>query len=98
MPKPRPFWFLRRRHIASEVDEELQLHLDLRAAELRAAGSAPDEAQRIARREFGDVDATRRYCRQQDEARETVMHRTLFFQDVIQDVRIAVRSLLRSPV
>ena len=98
MPKPRPFWFLRRRHIASEVDEELQMHLDLRAADLRAAGASPDEARRLARREFGDVDATRRYCRQQDEARETVMHRRLFFQDVIQDVRIAVRSLLRSPV
>ena len=66
MPKPRPFWFLRRRHIASEVDEELQMHLDLRAADLRAAGASPDEARRLARREFGDVDATRRYCRQQD--------------------------------
>jgi putative ABC transport system permease protein len=97
MHRPRPFWYLRRRHIRSEVDEELRLHLDMRVAELVAAGLPPDEARRIALRQFGDFEATRRYCRQQDEARENVMQRGLLFQDVLQDLRIAVRSLLRAP-
>jgi putative ABC transport system permease protein len=98
MHKPRPFWYLRRRHIRSEVDEELRLHLDLRVAELLAEGLSPEDARRIVLRQFGDLEATRRYCRQQDEARENVMQRGLLFQDVLQDLRIAVRSLLRAPV
>ncbi len=98
MARLRPFWFLRRRDIESEVDEELQLHLDMRTEQLRAEGLPPDEARRTALRQFGDLESTRRYCRQQDDARENVTQRTLLFQDVVQDVRIAVRSLLRAPV
>jgi putative ABC transport system permease protein len=98
MPSPRPFWFLRRRHIQSDVDEELQLHLEMRTAQLHAEGLPLDEARQTALRQFGDLDATRRYCRQQDDARENVTQRTLLFQDVVQDIRIAVRSLLRAPV
>ena len=98
MSRPRPFWFLRRRHIESDVDEELQLHIEMRTAQLRGEGLSPDEARRTALRQFGDLESTRRYCRQQDDARETMTQRTLLFQDVVQDVRIAVRSLLRAPV
>jgi predicted permease len=47
---------------------------------------------------FGDLEATRKYCRQQDEKRENVMERALLFQDFMQDLRIGVRSLLRAPV
>src|SRR5918993_2468058 len=97
MSRPRPFWFLRRRHIESEVDEELQLHLEMRTAQLRADGLPPDQARETALRQFGDLEATRRYCRQQDDARENMTQRALLFQDVLQDLRIAVRSLLRAP-
>ncbi len=44
MHKPKPFWFLRRRQIESEVDEELQLHLEMRTAQLRAEGLDPEDA------------------------------------------------------
>lgn len=98
MARRRPFWFLRRSDVAADVDEELQLHLDLRIAELREAGISPDEARATALRQFGDLEATRRYCRQQDVAKENVMQRTLWFADLVQDVRIAVRSLLRAPL
>ncbi|HTV02303.1 MAG TPA: ABC transporter permease, partial [Luteitalea sp.] len=98
MHRPRPFSFLRRRTIAADIDEELQLHLDMRIAELRAAGMSAAEADRLARRQFGDLEGTRRYCRQQDDARETVMQRRLLIQDVVQDMRIAVRSLMRAPM
>jgi len=39
-PARRPFWHLRRRPpaVASDVDEELAAHIDMRAEELRATG------------------------------------------------------------
>src|SRR6185295_17912977 len=46
---------------------------------------------------FGDLQATRRYCRQQDRAKEQRMQWTLWFEDLRQDLRICVRNLLRVP-
>ncbi|AMY08476.1 Macrolide export ATP-binding/permease protein MacB [Luteitalea pratensis] len=97
MHKPRPFWHLRRSSIPSEVDEELQLHFDMRVAELVGEGMPADQARRTALRQFGDLEATRRYCRQQDERLENVTQRGLFLQDVLQDLRIGTRGLLRAP-
>ncbi|HEX4914420.1 MAG TPA: ABC transporter permease, partial [Vicinamibacterales bacterium] len=94
----RPFWYLRRRSVQSEVDEEIALHLDMRVGELIAGGLSPEEARREALRQFGDLEATREYCLRQDEQRENDMQRTLWLQDLSQDLRIGVRSLLRAPV
>jgi putative ABC transport system permease protein len=94
----KPFWYLRRRSVEADVDEELTVHLDMRVEELAASGMPRDEAHREALRQFGDLEATRRYCRQQDETREKVVQRTLMFQDFVQDVRISVRSLMRVPM
>lgn len=98
MGTKRRFWYLRRRSVGSEVDEELRVHLEMRVEELISRGMPREEAEREALRQFGDVEATRRYCRQQDETRETAVQRTLMFQDFMQDMRIGVRSLLRAPV
>src|SRR6266542_1810901 len=96
----RPFWHLRRRPeaVASEVDEELSLHLELRIEELRAAGLAADAARREALRQFGDLEHTREYCRQQDREKERDMQRALGLHDLQQDVRICLRSLRRAPM
>ena len=94
----KPFWYLRRRNVETEVDEELALHIEMRIDELVASGMSRDEARREAIRQFGDIEGTRRYCRDQDERREDVTQRTLLFQDFVQDVRVGVRSLLRAPV
>src|SRR5687767_3010065 len=94
----RPFWYLRRRSVKADVDEELTLHLEMRVNELIAEGMAPDDARREALRQFGDLEATREYCRRQDEERENSMQRALLFQDFVQDLRIGIRSLLRAPV
>ncbi len=98
MSQRRPFWYLRRRAVKAEVDEELSLHLEMRVNELIAAGTPPDEARREALRQFGDLEATREYCRRQDEERENEMQRALLFEDFMQDLRIGIRSLLRAPV
>lgn len=94
----KPFWYLRRRSVRDEVDEELSAHLEMRVAELVAGGMTPDDARREALRQFGDLEATRAYCRDQDERKETDMQRALVFQDFVQDLRISVRSLLRVPM
>jgi putative ABC transport system permease protein len=96
--KRKAFWYLRRRNVTSEVDEELNAHLEMRVDELVASGMTPDEARREAIRQFGDLESTRRYCREQDETRENAMQRTLTIQDLAQDLRIGIRSLLRVPL
>jgi putative ABC transport system permease protein len=97
MPR-RPFWYLRRRSVKAEVDEELSLHLEMRVNELVAGGMTPEDATREAVRQFGDLEATRAYCRRQDEQKETDMQLRLTFEDFTQDLRIGLRSLLRAPV
>jgi predicted permease len=84
--------------VKSEVDEELTLHLELRTEELRARGLSTEVAEREALRQFGDLERTRRYCRRQDEAKEKQMQRHLNLQDLQQDIRIALRNLLRVPM
>jgi putative ABC transport system permease protein len=70
----------------------------MRIDALVASGMSKDEARRKALEQFGDLEATRRYCRQQDQTREDEVQRTLLIQDFLQDVRISVRSLMRAPV
>jgi predicted permease len=95
-----PFWYVRRRpdKVASEIDEELRTHLEMRMHELTARGLSPEDARQEALRQFGDLEATRAYCRQQDLGKETHVQRGLLFQDLIQDFRISLRGLWRSPV
>ncbi len=96
--KPRPFWYLRRRSVQSDVDEELNVHLEMRVEELRSRGMPIEDARREALRQFGDLEGTREYCRRKDEEKETQMQRSLMFQDFTQDVRIGFRSLMRVPI
>jgi predicted permease len=96
----RPFWHWQRRRdqLDAEIDDELALHLDLRVAELEREGLPPDVARREALRQFGDLEYTRRYCRLQDQKKETHARRGLTVEEVMQDLRISLRSLLRAPV
>jgi putative ABC transport system permease protein len=95
----RPFWYLRRRPETwtSEVDEELNVHLEMRVEELRARGLSIEAARGEALRQFGDIERTREYCRQQDLAKEKRMQRGLMVEDLAQDLRTCFRSLLRVP-
>ncbi|HZM71313.1 MAG TPA: ABC transporter permease [Candidatus Cryosericum sp.] len=99
-PRRRPFWHLRRRpeSVESEIDEELDGHLQMRAEELQARGLPAHEARLEALRRFGDLESTRRYCRRQDRGKESRMRRTLMIGDLAGDLRVCLRSLLRAPV
>jgi putative ABC transport system permease protein len=97
--RERPFWYMRRNpdQLRAEVDEELRVHLEMRTDELVAHGMSRDEARDEALRRFGDLEYTRRYCRDQDERKEGRMRWSLFLEELRQDVRYSVRKLARTP-
>ncbi|MBA3639113.1 MAG: permease prefix domain 1-containing protein [Acidobacteriota bacterium] len=73
-----------------DLDRELRSHIDQQIDERVAAGVTPEEARRIALREFGPVSAIEEACR--DTRRVTPVH------NVIRALRYAGRTLRRHPV
>ena len=84
-------------HVASEVDEELAFHVDLRTRKLIDAGMSPDDAAREAMRQFGNLRDVRQSCITHDEARERAMQRIRFADELGQDIGFAARALRRNP-
>jgi predicted permease len=81
-----------------DIDEELRAHLERRVEALTAQGVPEEEARRRALAEFGDIDATRRYCIEQHQRKERHMRRHLWFAGLGQDIRVSVRALWRVPL
>jgi len=99
MPSRRLFRFPWRTtaQVSADVDEELQFHLDMVAQELADEGW-PEEAARIeAARRFGDLETTRRVCRDLDVHKEKQMKWMKALEEVGQDLRFAFRQLAKSP-
>lgn len=80
---------LRSESIHTEIDEEVQFHIDMRTEENVRAGMAPEEARRDAERRFGNRT---RIKEQGYEVRGGRWIETLW-----QDLRFGVRVLLKSP-
>jgi len=72
-----------------EIDDELQFHLDQRTAENTAAGMPPEEAARVARKRFGNLQSVREECREKRGAN--------FGETLWQDLRFGGRMLLKNP-
>src|SRR5438093_689520 len=85
------------RQIDDDVEEELRFHLDMRAQELVAKGAAPEAALDEARRQFGDLEYTKHYCRHVDADHARHVRRMELFSDLGQDVAYALRMLRRTP-
>jgi predicted permease len=79
----------RRSQINAEMEEELQSHIEHRADDLEHSGLARIEAERRAHIEFGG------YQKFKEECRETVG--MYFFETLLQDVRLALHRLGKSP-
>ncbi|HEX6052422.1 MAG TPA: ABC transporter permease [Gemmatimonadaceae bacterium] len=88
------FW---RANIAADIDAELAFHVDARTEELCATGLDRAAARAQALREFGDLDLARRTLRSMDERHAASVRRAHLANDVLGDVRVAVRALRRSP-
>jgi putative ABC transport system permease protein len=85
------FWLgsLFRRGWWSELDEEMTFHLERETQKLIDAGMSPAEAWRAARLQFGSTERTKEQVR---EARGVHV-----IEDVLWDLKYAVRQLRRSP-
>jgi putative ABC transport system permease protein len=86
-----------RARIARDIDDEFQFHLDMRVAELRARGIAPESAEVEAMRRFGDVSDAREYCRTMDQRSIHEQQRRNWFAELGSDLRFAARQLRRNP-
>src|SRR5262245_25613628 len=80
------------------VDEEIALHLDLRAAELVEQGWSEPEARAEAARLFGDLRAHQQTCVTIDQERMTAMRKSDAFDALRQDLAFAARAFRRRPL
>ena len=99
MPRRRSFQFPRRTatQVAVDVEEELRFHLEMVTAELIDAGWPQEEARVEARRRFGDLEETRKYCCAVDASKERQMKWMERLGELGQDLRFAGRQLWKSP-
>lgn len=81
--------FVRGRAAADDLREEMQLHVELRAAALRNGGAAPAEANASAARRFGNPPALR------DAARE--VWGLMWAEHAARDTRFAFRRVMQRP-
>jgi hypothetical protein len=86
-----------RQRIAAENRAELQAWIDERVEALIARGASPDDARRQAVAEFGDLDFAEQYAQHQDVAADRRIRVGLWAEELISDLRIAARTLARTP-
>ncbi|HTJ21264.1 MAG TPA: ABC transporter permease [Gemmatimonadaceae bacterium] len=83
--------------IRADVDEELRFDIEMRASDLVRQGVPHDAAQARAVAEFGDLEATRRYCEETDMASEAQISRATVLSDLRADLAITWRMMRRTP-
>src|SRR5215475_3593484 len=79
----------RKGEVDRELTAELQFHMQQQIEQYVNQGMTPQEARYAALREFGGLQQIKEACR---EAREVSL-----FEDLVQDVRFAARTVVRSP-
>jgi putative ABC transport system permease protein len=87
-----------RDQIAADNRAEIDGWIDERTAELIATGVDPAEARRRALDEFGDVATAQQYGVRQDVAADRRIRAMLWAEEFGADVRIAIRTLSRTPL
>jgi predicted permease len=80
---------LHRRQFRSDLEEEMQLHLDLRQQQQAASGLSVEEALFAARRRFGNTTVLKE--------RSHMTWGWGWLESLLQDVLYGVRAMLRSP-
>ena len=78
-----------RKQMEEQLEKELRFHLEQHASGLIARGCNPAEARRLARLELGGPEQVKEQCR---DARGT-----RWLDDLLQDIRYAVRMLAKNP-
>jgi putative ABC transport system permease protein len=83
--------------IRADLDDELRFDIDMRARDYVAHGLLPNDARARAVREFGDLEATRRYCEATDMEIESDIRRSHLIEDLRGDLVLAWRAMRRTP-
>ena len=86
-----------RERIAADNRAELDAWIDERVEQLVMRGMEPAEARRRALEEFGDADGAAHYAGQQDVAADRRIRVLLWLEEFRSDLRIAARTLGRTP-
>ena len=86
-----------KRQVTNDVDDELAFHLARKTEALIAMGFSPDDARREAERQFGNLEFTRQYCRDEDVRRERESRHTTMIDELRQDFVYALRALRSAP-
>ncbi|HKD07204.1 MAG TPA: ABC transporter permease [Bryobacteraceae bacterium] len=79
----------RRRRSADDFAEEIKSHFELEADELQSEGLSEEEARRIARVEFGNAQTA--------QERFYLRSRIGWFDNLLRDIKFAIRQLIRNP-
>jgi putative ABC transport system permease protein len=82
--------------VEDEIDEEIELHLELRARDYRRRGFSEEEARRLARRRFGDEALVKSECRRLLMVERTKGGR-FPMSTLARELRFAFRSLAKTP-
>jgi predicted permease len=86
-----------RQELAADAREEVQFHVDMRADDLRHRGVPEAEARAQAVREFGNLTASIAQGERHERRLERRRLLSRVVGDLRQDIRLAVRLLLRHP-
>jgi predicted permease len=79
----------RRGRSADDFAEEIKSHIELQADALESEGLSEEEAYRRARVEFGNAQAA--------QERFYLSSRILWFDNLLHDIKFAIRQLIRNP-
>jgi putative ABC transport system permease protein len=82
-------WPFQRRGREDEIDEEIRVHLAIEIERRIERGETPVEAERAARREFGNIALVKEVTRG--------MWRSKWIDEIAQDVKYAARGMRRAP-
>jgi len=83
--------------IRSDVDDEIRFDLDMRTQALMREGLGQEAAWERALAEFGNLEATRRYCEEIDREVEAEQRRNDRLGDLRSDLILAGRTMRRAP-
>jgi predicted permease len=81
---------LRSNKLQRELEEEIRLHLEMRAEDLRRSGLSPEDAHYAAARHFGNFTL--------ETERTRAMDITGWLETLLKDIRYSVRQFMRTPV
>ena len=83
--------------IDDEIEEELDLHIELRTRELIARGMDPAAAREMAIRRLGHLTSLKRTMTDLGKKRDREMHISLWLGDLRDDLKYALRQLWHAP-